>query len=218
MADAQDGPEKLEELDRQVERGALFMHASFDRIAARASGIESRLVELIEVLEDRGVIGAAELTPPPPAHPAPAPAPGQEQDAPPIQWPALALRGQVGPPKPAVEVNCAERMHICHAVCCKLSFALTAEEVDAGKVKFDLGFPYMIRHDADGYCTHNNRETGFCGVYEDRPGICRHYSCAGDGRIWKDFDKMELNQEWLDANLGDAHRIRLRLDLPLMEE
>ncbi len=210
--------DEVGELDRQVERGALFMHASFDRIAARSSGIEGRLDELIEVLQDKGVIGEDELTPPAPAHPAPAPDPESPAEPPPVQWPSIALRGQVGPPKPPVEVNCAERMHVCHAVCCKLSFALTAQEVDAGKVRFDLGFPYMIRHDADGFCTHNNRETGFCGVYADRPGICRHYSCAGDGRIWKDFDKMELNHEWLEANLGDAHRIRLRLDLPLMEE
>jgi hypothetical protein len=54
-------------------------------------------------------------------------------------------------------------------------------------------------------------------VYADRPGVCRHYSCANDERIWKDFENMELNHEWLDANLGDAPRIRLRLDLPLME-
>ncbi|MGH2719772.1 MAG: YkgJ family cysteine cluster protein [Actinomycetota bacterium] len=219
--DMNPGKDKLGELDRQVERGALFMHASFDRIAARARGIEDRLVELIDVLEGKGVIDGGELTPPAPPHPTPPPADpttwGDPPEQPPVQWPALALRGQVGPPKPAAEVNCAERMHICHAVCCKLNFALTAQEVDAGKVRFDLGFPYMIRHDADGFCTHNNRETGFCGVYADRPGICRHYSCAGDTRIWKDFEGMELNHEWLDANLGDPHRIRLRLDLPLME-
>jgi Fe-S-cluster containining protein len=108
-------------------------------------------------------------------------------------------------------------MHICHAVCCKLNFALTAEEVDAGKVKWDLGFPYIVRHDADGMCSHNDRATGGCGVYADRPGVCRRYSCANDRRIWKDFERMELNSEWLDQHVSEPTRIRLRMDLPLMQ-
>ena len=211
-------PDRLAELDRQTERGALFMHASFDRIAARATGIERQLHDLVDALRDKGVLAPEDLAAPEPAAAPGPPEMGEGEPAPPpVQWPAIALRGEAGVPRPPAEVNCEERMPVCHAICCKLNFALTAKEVDAGKVHFDLGFPYMIRHDADGYCTHNQRSTGFCGVYADRPGICRHYSCAGDERIWKDFEKMELNHEWLDANLGDAPRIRLRLDLPLME-
>jgi Fe-S-cluster containining protein len=136
---------------------------------------------------------------------------------PPPHWPGIALRVEGEQLAPPAQVNCAERMHICHAVCCKLNFALTAEEVDAGKVKWDLGFPYIIRHDADGLCTHNDRATGGCGVYADRPGICRRYSCANDRRIWKDFERMELNSEWLDEHVSEPTRIRLRMDLPLMQ-
>ncbi len=215
------GPlDAVDELALQIERGSLFNHASLDRVAARASGIEAKLHELVDLLRDKGIVGDGELaTPAPQAPGVPSQAAdGADPQAPaPVQWPSFALRNPTGPPKPAVEVNCAERMHVCHAVCCKLHFALTAEEVDAGRVRFDIGFPYMIRHDSDGYCTHNDRSTGFCGVYADRPGICRHYTCANDDRIWKDFEGMELNHEWLDANLGDAARIRLRLDLPLMD-
>jgi Fe-S-cluster containining protein len=100
-----------------------------------------------------------------------------------------------------VKVNCGERMPICHSICCKLDFPLTAEEIESGKVRWDLGRPYHIRHGEDGHCVHRNQESGFCGVYEDRPGICRTYSCAGDARIWKDFEKMELNAEWLEEHL-----------------
>ena len=208
----------MAELDRQLERASLFTHASLDRVASRASGIESELHELVSLLRDKGVLSDGELRPAPIVEPPGLPQSEEpEASLPPVRWPSFALRQELGPPKPAAEVDCAARMHVCHAVCCKLSFALTAEEVDAGRVRFDVGFPYMIRHNADGYCTHNDRATGLCGVYNDRPGICRHYSCANDERIWSDFEKMELNHEWLDANLGDAHRIRLRLNLPLMD-
>jgi Fe-S-cluster containining protein len=211
-------PDPVDELARQVERASLFNHASLDRVASRASGIESKLDELVDLLREKGIVADTELGGPAPEAPAVRSdaAVREEPAAPaPVPWPSFALRAGGGTPKPAREVNCAERMHVCHAVCCKLNFALTAEEVDAGKVRFDVGFPYMIRHDSDGYCTHNDRSSGSCGVYADRPGICRHYSCAGDERIWKDFESMELNHEWLDANLGDASRIRL--DLPLMD-
>jgi len=213
-------PDPVDELAQQVERASLFNHASLDRVAARASGIEAKLDELVELLREKGIVADAELAPP--AADAPEvqadPEAAEDPAAPSrVPWPTFALRDGSVAPQPAQEVNCAERMHVCHAVCCKLSFALTAQEVDAGKVRFDLGFPYMIRHDSDGYCTHNDRSTGFCRVYADRPGVCRHYSCANDERIWKDFENMELNHEWLDVNLGDAPRIRLRLDLPLMD-
>lgn len=212
-------PDPVEELARQVERASLFTHACLDRVAGRASGIEARLDELIELLRAKGALDdeLPVTLPDVPGLPAP-PADGEDPEPPaPVRWPSFALRASTPTPPPTTEVNCAERMHICHAVCCKLGFALTAEEVDEGQVRFDVGFPYMIRHDADGYCTHNDRSTGFCKVYADRPGICRHYSCANDDRIWKDFEKMELNHEWLEENLGDTPRIRLRLNLPLMD-
>jgi Fe-S-cluster containining protein len=227
-------PEALQQLERQVERGSLFMQASFEAIAGRTSGVEGFVVELVEVLRAKGVLADDDLRPtgadteagtPPEAGPVeeaeevlgPPDAVAGAPSPQPLQWPAIALRVEGEHLEPPAQVNCAERMHICHAVCCKLNFALTAEEVDAGKVKWDLGFPYIVRHDADGLCTHNDRATGGCGVYADRPGICRRYSCANDRRIWKDFERMELNSEWLDEHLSEPTRIRLRMDLPLMQ-
>jgi Fe-S-cluster containining protein len=227
-------PDALQQLERQVERGSFFMQASLDEIAGRTSGVEGFVVELVEVLRAKGVLADDDLRPStdaasegdtasevgaveevkelgPPDAVAGAPPPQ------PPQWPGIALRVEGEELAPPARVNCAERMHICHAVCCKLNFALTAEEVDAGKVKWDLGFPYIVRHDADGLCTHNDRATGGCGVYADRPGICRRYSCANDRRIWKDFERMELNSEWLDEHVSEPTRIRLRMDLPLMQ-
>jgi Fe-S-cluster containining protein len=134
-----------------------------------------------------------------------------------VTWPGIAFRVDPDNPAPSVAVNCDERMHVCHAVCCKLNFALTPEEVDGGNVKWDLGFPYMIRHGANGYCSHNDTATGRCTNYANRPGVCHRYSCANDPRIWKDFDNMVLNEDWIRANLANQSRIVVGKSLPLME-
>lgn len=110
---------------------------------------------------------------------------------------------------PEIQVNCAERMPVCQAVCCKLKFNLTPEEVEGGHVRWDLGMPYFIRQTAEGMCVHNDRTTGRCGIYDKRPRPCRRYRCAGDERIWKDFDNMVLNEEWLSGHLS-VGRFRLR--------
>jgi Fe-S-cluster containining protein len=113
----------------------------------------------------------------------------------------LVLRRDSGvAERPAVQVDCAARMRICQAVCCKLEFALTREEVLAGEVQWDLSRPFFVGRATNGYCVHNDRRTGGCGVYADRPAICRRWSCANDPRIWKDFEQMMLNVEWLSTH------------------
>jgi Fe-S-cluster containining protein len=183
-------------LARQLERGALFTHTAFGQSFTQVRELEAFVFGLLDVLIKKRVVASSdieqavdkardELT-------AREPIPG-----------GVALRVDAPGRRPRVaKVNCAERLHICHAVCCKLDFALSQPEVESGKIKWDLGRPYFIRHEATGYCAHNDPAHG-CTVYADRPTTCRVYSCAGDTRIWADFDKMELNQEWLDANLGE---------------
>jgi len=136
-----------------------------------------------------------------------------------INWPTIALR--VDDPDaddtPEVLVDCNARMHVCQAVCCKLKFPLSTEEVDSGKVKWDIGHPYIIRQESSGSCTHNDTSSGGCGIYADRPAVCRRYSCAGDTRIWTDFDQMVLNHEWIAAHLG-RRDLHVAAVLPSMEE
>lgn len=197
---------QLTRLERQVERGSLFTHTALSDNAERIHEAESFLYGLIDLLIEKGLLTPEEVF-------GSAGRVRDEMDARgETVGPGVALH--VDPERGAggakfVAVNCAERMHVCKSVCCKLNFALTAEEVEAGKVKWDLGKPYFIRQEASGFCTHNDREQGCCTVYEDRPGICRHYSCAADTRIWKDFEKMELNEEWLAENLSGEVRPRL---------
>jgi hypothetical protein len=47
---------------------------------------------------------------------------------------------KASPPPPAV-VDCEDRWPVCHGICCRLSFALTLDEVEAGHVRWDLGRP-----------------------------------------------------------------------------
>lgn len=221
----------LDQLERQVVRSSHFTQAVIDKLVARLARAEASLAELVGMLEAAGILveetangdrpevedGEAEASEPEKAdesefHESEVGAAAR------TCWPAVAFRADPEETEqPAVEVNCAERMPICHAVCCKLNFALTPPEVEAGTVKWDLGFPYFIRHESNGYCTHNDTSTGCCTIYADRPQLCRRYSCANDPRIWKDFDNMVLNEDWIRDNLADRGRILVRPSLPLME-
>jgi Fe-S-cluster containining protein len=205
------GESRLAEVERQVERGSLFTHTALSTNAARVYETEAMVMGLIDTLVEKGVVGEKEVTD----------AAASVRDALHVRGestgPGLVLRVDNDEDKNTfTPVDCAARMHVCHAICCKLHFALSAGEIEGGKVKWDLGQPYHIRQTADGFCVHNDRATGNCGVYSDRPRICRTYSCANDDRIWKDFDNMVLNQEWIDQNLGRAGpRLRATAMIPL---
>jgi len=93
------------------------------------------------------------------------------------------------------KVDCENRLPICKAVCCRLNFALSKQDLEEGVLKWDLGHPYMIAHDADGYCRHLDRQACQCTVYENRPVPCRAYDCSKDKRIWLDFEKRIINPD-----------------------
>jgi Fe-S-cluster containining protein len=189
----------LKRLERQLERGGLFTHTALSNNADRLNDAEAFLYGLVDLLIEKGLLTPDELS-------AKAQAVRQElQEKGQAVGPGVALR--VDNPQangaPA-QVNCAARLHICQAVCCKLGFALSAEEVESGLVKWDLGQPYFIRHEADGHCSHIDRETHQCGIYDNRPGVCRGYSCRNDERVWTDFDNMILNDAWINEHLADS--------------
>lgn len=93
----------------------------------------------------------------------------------------------------SVSIDCESRVHLCKAACCRLSFALSKEDVEEGVVRWDLGRPYFIARDSVGCCVHLDAETRACGVYGQRPVPCRTYDCRRDERIWIDFDKQIPN-------------------------
>ncbi len=188
---------ELVQLERQVERSQLFTHTALGEGFARIGETSAFLHGLIDLLLSKGVVTEEEL------RAAVTDVRRQMTDQGELSGPGTLIRLEESPEEAArtIKVDCQARLHICHAVCCKLDFALTISEIESGTVKWDLGRPYHIRHEQNGYCAHFQSNTEGCRIYANRPGVCRHYSCARDGRIWKDFDKMELNAEWLAANL-----------------
>lgn len=112
---------------------------------------------------------------------------------------------------PAAEVDCDARIPLCRTVCCSMEVPLTVGEVEAAAVRWDLARPYFLRRDDDRRCVHLDRPTGRCGVYAGRPQTCRNYSCAGDRRVWLDFERRVPNEKGIAALF--AHRAERPLTL-----
>jgi Fe-S-cluster containining protein len=212
------------ELERQLRHASFFTQASLEQHGKLTGQLDVYVTSLIELLLERGVIDMdalgevveANRKEQQSAARATYDANGQMP-----KWPTVMVREDAPPAgdqddgeggsadaSPEVEVDCAARMHVCKAACCSLPFPLSADEVEAGDVKWDLGHPYVIRQSEQGYCVHNDRESGGCTVYDARPGVCRGYSCAEDDRIWLDFDRMILNEEFLANRRRPDFRFR----------
>lgn len=87
-----------------------------------------------------------------------------------------------------VEIDCASRVHLCRAACCRLQVGLSGEDVREGILRWDLDNPYALSKGEDGWCVHMDRGSCRCTVYEARPTPCRGFDCRKDTRIWLDFE------------------------------
>ncbi|HEX7757625.1 MAG TPA: YkgJ family cysteine cluster protein [Niabella sp.] len=198
--DDKNGGADVNQLERQLEHSSYYNQTVLSQYANRINELESFVYGLADMLIEKKELNTEEL------QSAVEKTRNEMKENGETLHAGIALRmdGAHAATDHFVPVNCNERMHICKAICCKLSFALSASEIDSGKVKWDLGRPYFIRHEKNGYCTHLNENKKCCTVYNDRPKVCSGYSCAKDERIWKDFENMILNEEWLEANLKDT--------------
>ena len=97
-----------------------------------------------------------------------------------------------------VQIDCESRRHLCKAACCKLGFALSRQDIEEGTVKWDLGHPYMVAKEGDGYCVHLDKATYRCRIWKNRPVPCRGFDCRNDKRIWLDFEHKVIH-----PNLGE---------------
>lgn len=86
------------------------------------------------------------------------------------------------------EIDCASRVDLCKAACCRLAVGLSGEDVQEGVLRWDPGNPYALQRGDDGWCVHMERGSCRCTVYEARPIPCRGFDCRNDRRIWLDFE------------------------------
>lgn len=98
---------------------------------------------------------------------------------------------------PAVVIDCASRVALCRAACCRLGFSLTPQDLREGIVAWDFGAPYRNAQRSGGYCRHLDHNSHTCEVYAHRPRVCRTHDCRADRRIWIDFDARIVNPDIL---------------------
>lgn len=169
------------ESDADMERGLRFSHIMLMVNQSQGNEALAGLMALVDLLADKGVITGEEF--------------GEfrerageqiEQ----IKQPKVRLAniGDKYAEARTVEIDCAARIHLCHARCCSFNFYLTAQDLEEGVARWDYGNPYWIKHEADGYCTHCDPATRACQIHTQRPHVCRLYDCRNDRRIWQDFD------------------------------
>lgn len=86
------------------------------------------------------------------------------------------------------DIDCASLLPLCRGRCCAYAVSLSIEDLEEGKLGWDVHQPYLLPRNRDtGYCGCLGSD-GRCTVYADRPGTCRAYDCRGDPRVWIDFE------------------------------
>jgi Fe-S-cluster containining protein len=184
----------MTEDERQVAVGLGFCHNQINTLARQLVDAAAEAGAMANVLRARGLITQEELD--------------AERDAERARFTGLLRQEDFGiaisdefPDKYAIPaeqipaVDCDARYHLCRGACCALRFPLSTQDLDEGVVRWELGAPYLVRQGQDHRCVHQDRASHHCSIYEQRPGICRVYSCRNDKRIWEDFDRRVINPD-----------------------
>jgi Fe-S-cluster containining protein len=167
---------------REVERGLRFGNLSMMVTRAHVNQTIVDSVALAELLMEKGLFSSEEFD-------AARERARAQVEALPQPRTFLTDLGDKYAEGETVEIDCANRIHLCHARCCSFAFILTGQDLDEGVARWDYGNPYWIRHGADGYCVHCDPATRACGIHAQRPHVCRKFDCRQDKRIWIDFEQ-----------------------------
>jgi Fe-S-cluster containining protein len=178
------------DLRRQIANGLFYTHVRLSQGTNKTLEASAFLYSLIELLTEKGLITIQELDERKKTVGERLAAQLKEKGlGVMLQDPEEDKYGFQG----EVKIDCASRLHLCHAACCGLRFALSKQDIHEGVVHWDLGHPYLIAQDGDGYCIHLERSTCRCTVRDHRPVPCRAYDCRNDKRIWNDFENQIVN-------------------------
>jgi Fe-S-cluster containining protein len=166
----------------QTERGLRFGHVVMTRSQEVLREHGAWIEAIAELLIAKGVLSYKDLE-------ARKAARIEESEAPPARARIGAEIDKYGTDFQTVTIDCAERIALCKAACCRFTFLLSRQDLDEGVVRWDYGQPYVIRQREDGCCVHNARDGRGCTVHAQRPAVCRAYDCRGDTRVWVDFER-----------------------------
>ena len=168
----------------EVAEGLRYAHARANSNTAKTLEASSFLYALVELLSERGLIAIDELD-------------QRKRDVMERLQVKFGMDGMgvvLQDPQPdkyafagSPPIDCETRIPLCKASCCRLPFALSKQDLEERVVRWDFSVPYMIKRGEDGYCTHLDRCTQACAIYQNRPVPCRGYDCRKDKRIWLDF-------------------------------
>lgn len=189
--------EFLEGLRKEIVRGFLYSHTRASRNTGKALEVASFCYALIELLDEKGIITLDELD-------------ERKKVVAGRLVKKFAEKGMGAlyqDPEhdkytfdKKVDIDCQSRVHICKAACCRIfSFALSRQDIEEGVIKWNLGRPYLIAKDEEGYCKHLDRSSYQCTVREHRPVPCRAFDCRKENRIWLDYEKRIINQKIWDS-------------------
>jgi hypothetical protein len=187
--------ERQETSTDDLRRGLIYTHNRANANTAAAHQAGATLYALVELLVERGVLDRETLD-------ARRQAAAEELRRDYVGRGMAVAMQEFGVSKYQFQggaaIDCEKRIPLCRAACCRLPFALSTEDVQEGVVRWDLGQPYRIAQDRDGYCTHIDHSCGRCTVYVQRPIPCRGYDCRADKRIWLDFKQRVVNPRVAD--------------------
>jgi hypothetical protein len=174
-----------EEVRRELLGGLLYVHSRLNANSSEAIEAATFISALVDLLRAKGIFTLEELE-------------ARRQEAGRRVAQQFGERGigvTINPDEtdkyafPAtVEIDCASRVSLCGAACCRLPFSLSKQDVREGIVRWDVSNPYMNLQ-RDGYCCHIERRGLGCTIHARRPIPCRAFDCRRDRRIWLDFDK-----------------------------
>ena len=191
----------------RVERGFLHLHSELSQGHVNLRELATTLLALVDLLVAQGFVSVDELR----AQAAQVRDRLASTDI--GRGLELALlddrRDKYSHPDTAV-VDCTARLPMCRAACCAIDRTLSAQDVEEGAVRWDLARPYRLRRVDGGGCCHLGADDRRCTVYAQRPLGCRTYSCSGDPRIWKDFERRIPNEESIAALFAWQTAPRLR--------